>query len=211
MKVFKQTALLALLLLALGASAAFAQEGTTGGVKGKVRNSKGGALAGATITARLKGKDVKTSTSDAKGNFELTGLEPGVYNFVFEKSGYGAGVKYNVEVKSGSVVSLGDNLALMQDQGTLVLLNANVFNQDGRSITGAKVEVEKINADGSTKKIATGYTNVSGEFTLRQTDASAKFRITASFKGATGAKEVTVDSAGRYSVAITLNLSKDER
>lgn len=208
MKIFKQTAFFAL-LLAFSSILAFAQ-GETGGVKGKVRNAKGDGLAGATITARLKGQDVKSVKSDAKGNFEMTGLEPGVYNFVFEKAGYGAGVKYNVEVKRKSVVNLGDNLALMVDQGTLVLINASVFNQDGRSITGAKVEVERINADGSTKKVGSGYTNVSGEFTFRQPEGSAKIRVTATVKGVSGSKEIAVDSAGRYSTAITLNLPKDE-
>lgn len=208
MKIFKQTAVFAL-LFAFGALAAFAQT-TTGGAKGKVRNAKGSAISGATITARLKGKDVKSVTSDSKGNFELTGLEPGIYNFVFEKPGYGAGVKYNVEIKGGSVISLGDNLALMQDQGTLILINASVFNQDGRSITGARIEVERVNSDGSTRKIATGFTNVSGEFALRQTEGNATFRITATFKGVKGSKDIAIDSAGRYSTAITLSLPKEE-
>ena len=208
MKIFKHFAAFAL-LVAFSAVLGFAQASETGGVKGKVRNAKGDALAGATITARLNGKDVKSVKSDSKGNFELGGLTPGVYNFVFEKSGYGAGVKYNVQVKSRSVVSLGDNLALMQDQGTLVLLNANVFNQDGRSITGARVEVERIAADGATRKVATGFTNVSGEFTLRQPEGSAKYRVTATMKGVSASKEVAVDGAGRYSLAITLNLPKE--
>ena len=206
MKIFKQTAVV-LCVLALTALAALAQ---TGGVKGKVRNMKGGAIEGATVTARLKGQDVRSVKSDSKGNFQLTGLEPGVYNFVFEKQGYGAGVKYNVEIKSGSLVNLGDNLALAQDQGTVVILNASVFNQDGRSITGARVEVARINDDGSTKKIATGFTNVSGEFALRQPDAAGKFRLTAFFKGVSASKDITVDSAGRYSTAITLSLPKEE-
>jgi len=208
MKIFKQTAVFAL-LLALASIFAMGQE--TGGVKGKVRNAKGNGIEGATITARLKGQDVKSVKSDGKGNFEMTGLEPGVYNFVFEKSGYGAGVKYNVEVKRKSIISLGDNLALMQDQGTLVLINGSVYNQDGRSITGAKVEIERVNSDGSTKKAFTLYTSVSGEFTVRQPEGTAKFRVTATFKGASGSKEISVDSAGVYRLAITLNLPKDEK
>ncbi len=195
-------------MLVFSALASFAQ---TGGVKGNVRNAKGSAIEGAVVTARLKGQDVKSVKSNAKGNFEMTGLEPGVYNFVFEKAGYGAGVKYNVEVKSGSLISLGDNLALMQDQGTVVILNASVFNQDGRSITGARVQVEKINSDGSAKRIATGFTNVAGEFALRQPEETAKFRVTATFKGVSASKEISVDSAGRYSTAITLNLPKEEK
>jgi uncharacterized surface anchored protein len=207
MRIFKQTAVFAF-LLAFSALAAFAQS-ETGGVKGKVRNMKGGAIGGATITARLKGQDVKSVKSDAKGNFEMTGLEPGVYNFVFEKAGYGAGVKYNIEVKREKIISLGDNLALMQDQGTLVLINGSVYNQDGRSITGAKVEIERVNSDGSTKKAFTLYTSVSGEFTVRQPEGTAKFRVTATFKGVSAAKEISVDSAGVYRLAITLNLPKD--
>jgi hypothetical protein len=209
MKIFKHFALFAL-LLAFSAVLVFAQSGT-GGVKGKVRNAKGDGLPGATITARLNGKDIKSVNSDSKGGFELTGLEPGLYNFVFEKPGYGAGVKYSVEVKANNIRSLGDNLALMQDQGTLVLLNASVFNQDGRSVTGARIEVERIGADGATKKVATGFTNVSGEFTLRQPQGTAKYRITATLKGVSAAKEIAVDSAGRYSTAITLNLPKEEK
>jgi hypothetical protein len=207
MRIFKHIALFAFLLVFSGA-AALAQ--ATGGVKGKVRNAKGDGLGGATITARQKDADVKSIKSDAKGNFEMTGLEPGIYSFVIEKPGFAAGIKADVEVRKGKVISLGDNLALTQDQGTLVLLNANVFNQDGRSITGAKVEVEKINSDGSTKKIATGYTSVSGEFTLRQPDGTANYRVTATMKGISGTKEISVDGAGRYSVAITLTLPKQE-
>jgi len=208
MRIFKQTAAF-VFLLGFSSILAFAQSGT--GVKGKVRNAKGDGISGATITARLKGEDVKSVKSDAKGNFQLTGLEPGVYNFVFEKSGYGAGVKYNVEVKRNSIVSLGDNLALLQDQGTLVLINGSVYNQDGRSITGAKIEIERIESDGSTKKVGSSYTSVSGEFTFRQPEGTAKFRVTATMKGVSGAKEIAVDSAGIYRLAITLNIPKEKQ
>jgi len=207
MKIFKQTAIFAFLLTFLSI-AAFAQE--TGSVKGKVRNVKGDGISGATITARLNGKDLKTVKTDAKGNFEMSGLDSGVYNFVFEKSGYGAGVKYNVEIKKKATVNLGDNLVLMVDQGTLVLINGSVYNQDGRSITGAKIEIVRISSDGSTKKVGNGYTNVSGEFTFRQPEGTAKIRVTASLKGVSNSKEIDVDSAGIYRLAITLNLPKED-
>ena len=208
MKIFKRTAVFAFLLTFLSV-AAFAQ-GETGGAKGKVRSAKGDGISGATVTARLNGKDVKAVKTDAKGNFEMTGLQTGVYNFVIEKSGYGAGVKYNVEIKKKGTVNLGDNLVLMVDQGTLVLINGSVYNQDGRSITGAKIEIERISSDGSTKKVGNGFTNVSGEFTFRQPEGTAKIRVTASLKGVSNSKEIAVDSAGIYRLAITLNLPKEE-
>jgi hypothetical protein len=209
MKIFKNAAFFVLLLTFSSISALAQSE--TGGAKGKVRNVKGDGIGGAAITARLKNQDVKTVKTDEKGNFEMTGLQPGIYNFVFDKSGYGSGVKYNVEIKKKNTVNLGDRLILMVDQGTLVLINGSVYNQDGRSITGAKIEIEKVNSDGSFKKLGSGYTNISGEFTFRQPDSAAKFRITASLKGVTNSKEITVDSAGIYRLAITLNLPKEDK
>ncbi len=70
-----------------------------GGVKGKVRTTKGEGIAAATITARQQGEDIKSTTSDAKGNFVLENLKAGIYNLVFTKNGYSSGVMYNVEVK----------------------------------------------------------------------------------------------------------------
>jgi hypothetical protein len=157
----------------------------------------------------LNGEAVKTVKSDAKGNFEMSGLAPGVYNFVFEKSGYGAGIKYNVEVKSKKTEDLGDRLVLMVDRGTLVLIDGSVYNQDGRSVTGAKIQIERLNSDGSATKVGTGYTNYTGEFTFRQPDTTARFRITATLKGVSGSKEIQVEGAAVYRLAITLNLPKE--
>src|SRR5215212_10187838 len=100
---------------------AFAQ----GGIKGKVRNNKGNAITGATITARLNGKDVKTVRSDAKGTFTMQGLNSGTYNVVIDADGYAAGVKFGVEVKDGSMRDLGDRLILSVDQGTQVIIKGS--------------------------------------------------------------------------------------
>ncbi len=207
MKIFRNAAFV-VFLLAFSSVLVFAQE--TGSVKGKIRNLKGDGISGATVTARVETKDVKSVKSDAKGNFEMIGLAPGVYNFVFERSGYGLGVKYNVEIKKKSTVNLGDRLILMVDQGSLVLINGSVYNQDGRSLTGVKIEIERVNSDGSTKKLGSGYTNISGEFTFRQPEGAAKFRVTAALKGISESKEISVDSAGVYRLAITLQLPKED-
>ncbi len=79
-------------VFALSSLVAFAQE--TGGVKGKIRTMKGDGIAGASVAARLNGADVKSVKSDGDGRFVLDGLKPGVYNIVFDKSGYASGIKY---------------------------------------------------------------------------------------------------------------------
>lgn len=184
---------------------------STGGAKGKVRNLRGDSLSGATVTARLNGKDVATANTNGKGDFVITGLEPGVYNFVFDARGYATGIKYGVEVKSGKPRDLGGNLILMVDRGSRVVIQGSVFFKDGTSVTAAKVTVDKVNADGGTQRLGTGYTNMSGEFTFSQPEGRAKYRITATYKDSTVSKEIEVETAAIYRTAVSLDISRDQK
>lgn len=200
------------LIFALSCAAVFAQEtdGLTGGLKGKVRTTKGDGIAGATITARLNSEDVKSSTSDAKGNFVLEGLKAGNYNIVFDKNGYGSGVLYNVEIKKNKIRDLSERLVLSVDRGTQVIIKGSIFSPDGRSVGGAEIKIEKISSDGSVKKVGSAFSTYSGEFTFRFAEGAAKYRVTASMKDSTASKEIEVDSAAIYRLAITLE-TKNEK
>ena len=191
--------------ISLSVSFVFGQN--TGGVKGKVRTTKGESIAGVNITARQKGEDVKSAQTNQKGEFVLDGLKPGIYNLVFEKTGYSSGVLYNIEVKKNKTGNLNDRLVIAVDQGTQVILKGSVFNQDGRSVPGAKVEVERISGDGETRKMGSDTTSLSGEFTFRFPENAAKYRVTASANGAKASKEIEVENAAIYRLAITLNVS----
>jgi len=197
-----------ILFIALFVVSSISVTAQTGGLKGKIRNSKGSGIPSVTITARQDGKDIKTVKSDGKGNFVIQGLENGVYNLVFDSRGYSSSLLSNVEVKKNKLRELPDSLILSVDQGTLVIIRGSVFNQDGRSVTGAEVTIEKLNSDGSTRKMGSVYTNVSGEFTFRQPEGAAKFRLTAKLKDQTASKEVEVDSAAIYRLALNLTLEK---
>jgi hypothetical protein len=140
----------------------------------------------------------------------LSGLESGTYNIVFDARGYSTGVKYSVEVKPNQTVDLGDRLYLQTDQGTQVIVRGSVFYKDGTSVRETEVKVERVNPDGSTKKIGTIYTNMYGEFTFRQPEGAAKFRMTVKHKGETAAKEIAVDSAAVYRLAISLSTTRDK-
>ena len=198
---------IALIALVAFTATALAQ---SGGVKGKVKSNRGSGIPNATVTARQSGKDIKTVRADAKGSFQLTGLESGVYSLVFDADGFQSGLLQGVEVKGG-VRDLGDRLILFPDQGTQVIINGSVFYKEGVSLGGAKIEIERQNADGSWKKVTTMYTTIQGEFTFRQPEAAAKFRITAKYKGAEGSKEVEVNTAAIYRLAITLDISRTEK
>jgi 5-hydroxyisourate hydrolase-like protein (transthyretin family) len=196
--------LLFVLIAAVSCVSAFAQE--TGGIKGKVRTTRGDGISGVTISARQNGEDIKTITTDGGGKFVLENLKTGIYNIVFTKNGYSSGLKYDVEIRRGKIGDLGDRLILTVDQGTQVIIKGSVFNQDGRSLAGVEVKIERLAENGSAQKIGSVYTNVSGEFTFRQPEGAAKFRLTASAKSAAASKEVEVSSAAIYRLAITLSV-----
>ncbi|MDI1241971.1 MAG: carboxypeptidase-like regulatory domain-containing protein [bacterium] len=196
------------ILLALTSVSVLAQ---SGGVKGKVRANNGSGIANATVTARQFGKDIKTVRSDSKGVFQLAGLETGVYSLLFDADGYQSGLLQGVEVKGGNVRDLGERLILRPDQGNLIIVNGSIFYKEGTSLGGAKVEVELVNADGSTKRLTTLYTTIQGEFTYKRPEGAAKLRFKAKFKGAEGVKEVDVDTAAVYRFALTLDVSRTEK
>lgn len=188
-------------------ASAFGQ--STGGLKGKVRTQSGSGIAGATVIARQNGADLKTATANGKGEFVLDGLNSGVYNLVFDAKGYSSGVLYNVEVKKNKVNDLGERLILSRDQGSMVIVKGSIFFKDGTSVIGAKVDIERINSDGSVKKLGSGSTNISGEFTYRQTEGAAKLRITAYYNKASGSKEIDVSEPAIYRLAISLDINRD--
>jgi hypothetical protein len=194
--------------LALSMSAA-AQN--TGGVKGKVRNMSGAGIRGATVTARQNSQDLSSARSNDKGEFQLTGLTAGTYNIVFDAKGYSTGIKYSVDVKSGKTVDLGDRLIMQVDRGTQVIVKGSVFFKDGTSVTAAKVLVEEVGSDGSTRKIGTINTNIFGEFEFRRPEGATKYRMTASYRDAKATKELEVDSAAVYRLAISLDIARQQK
>src|SRR5690242_15063623 len=178
----------------------FVSAQTSGGFKGKVRTTSGSGISGATVTARRNGADVKTVKADSKGIFFLDGLESGRYNLAFDAPGYSSGVLYNVEVQKKKIADLGERLILTRDRGEQFVVRGSVFFKEGHSVTGAKIEIEKVNADGTTKKLGTGYTDVSGEFSFSTWDAT-KLRITATYKGVSGMKELELADPAIYRLA----------
>ena len=187
----------------------FAQ--STGGVKGKVRNLRGDGVPGAKVAARQNHTDIKTVTANNKGDFLLEGLEPGMYDFAIDAQGYGLGVMYRVKVKKGEIRDMGSHLMLSPDRGSQVFVRGIIFYRNKTSIDGAKVDLLAVNSDGSTRKIASGFTNELGEFGFVQPQGTKKYRVRASFKGVTGEKDVEIDMPAIYRVTIALELDRETK
>ncbi len=188
--------------------AAFAQ---SGGVKGKVRvesNDKG--LGGVEITAEQEGKVLKTASSAANGDFYIQGLADGIYTLTFDKDGYSkSGLRF--EVKKGKITDLSNRrLGMRVDQGTMVIVQGTVFDQDGFSLPGARVAIERLTSGNVWEKIKAIYSSEDGEFLFRfPSNTPTTYRVTVSYKDTPPqTKERPTDFAGIYRLAFNLPVKR---
>jgi hypothetical protein len=192
------------LVLLLSCGLAAAQDKSTGALKGKVRVETGNP-SGVAVIVRQGDQEVTRGQTDKNGEFLVQRLIPGVYGVTLRKSGLSVGTIENVEVKAGKTRSLGDRLVLTVDEGSIAFLRGSVFDEGGRSVPGARIELAKIQEDGSAKKIDGRVTNETGSFVFRLAPDSAKFRVTAiGSSGNPVSQDVEIDGAAVYRIALTL-------
>jgi len=194
-----------ILLLLLALSGAAQQSRTTGSIKGKVKTESGASAEGVRVSARQGEQELAGATTNRKGQFEIAGLAPGRYSLTFRKPGLSVAEIKDFEVVAGKARSLGGDLVLPVDEGSLVFVKGSVFNEAGRSLAGARVELARIEADGTIKKIDGRVSNESGAFAFRLPIATARYRVTAKMDGmAAASKDVEVEGAAVYRVALSL-------
>src|SRR5262244_2756764 len=96
---------LALICAALPAPAFAQAGGATAEIKGKITDSAGAVVAGATVTATDAGKGIsRATTSDEKGEYRLLSLPPGNYQLKVEARGFTAQAQNGVEVTVGQTM-----------------------------------------------------------------------------------------------------------
>ena len=196
---------IALVLIILGVGGIlFAQQPGTGTIKGKVRVDSGSA-SGVTVTAGQGDKNVSQVETNRKGDFSFNNLQPGIYSLTFRKPGLALGKLENVEVKAGKVNELGGGLKMHVDEGSIAFIEGSVFSPEGRIVPGARVDIVKLGADGSAKKVNSDISNGDGMFSFRLSPALATYRVTAKVGGAEPvSKEVKVDGASVYRIALNI-------
>jgi Carboxypeptidase regulatory-like domain len=211
-KFFLTAFALSLSLFVAGAATAGAQKKqknqtpTTGGVSGRVRVDSGASASGVSVKVRRGDEEVAQTTTNAKGEFEVQGLAPGSYGLTFRKAGLQVGKMEDVNVRAGKTVSLKDRLFLPIDEGALALLRGSVFTVNGTSFVGARVELARVEPDGSLKKLDAHVSNSTGSFGFKLPPDRARYRLTVKADGAQPAiEDVDVDGPAIYRVAVTLN------
>ncbi len=182
-----------------------AAQPTTGGIKGRVRVGGNNTPADVGVTIRQGDREVAHLSTDAKGEFEVGNLEPGVYGLTLRKPGLQTGRMEDLKVSAGKVVNLKDRLYLAVDEGSIAFLKGSVFDRDGRSLRGVRIEVVLVRPDGTEKKVNSAVTNTLGAFSFRLPPAVARYRVTAKADGmAATTKDVEIEGASIHRVAIEL-------
>jgi hypothetical protein len=200
MKLQKTLLVMAALLLS---TSVLAQD-RTGGVKGKVR-VEAGTPSGVAVAVRQGDIEIARGLTAKNGDFELTGLKPGRYGLTFKKSGLSVGTIEGVEIKAGKSKSLGDRLILTIDEGSIAFIRGSVFDEGDRSLPNVKIELARVEADGTLKKIDSRVSNEIGAFVFRLTPEVRKYRITAKPpRGEEVTKDVDVDGPAVYRIAISI-------
>ena len=202
---FNKTAVaLVLMIIVTGVALGQEKDKSLGAIKGKIRVETG-TPSGVTVVVR-RGETEVTRVQTAKGgDFIVSRLTPGTYGLTFRKPGLSIGTIEEVEVKAGKTRSLGDRLVLTIDEGSIAFLSGAVFAADGRSVPNAKVELARILADGTTKKVDGRVTTETGSFKFRLSPDAAKYRVSVKTDGAEPvSKDVDIDGAAVYRVALNL-------
>jgi hypothetical protein len=190
-------------LAAVGAAQKGARP-TTGSIKGKVKVDSGHTAGGVRVSVQRGEEEIAHADTDAKGNYEFSGLAPGVYAMTFRKAGLKTAQHREVEVRAGKVKSLGDKIFLPVDEGAIAFVRGSVFDEGGRSVSGARVEIALVTADGAARKVDGRVTNEAGAFSFRLAPKAARYRVTAKANGREAAKDVEVEGAMVYRVALSL-------
>ncbi len=178
---------------------------TTGSVRGHVKVAQGASPSGVEVTVQRGDDEVARARTDAKGEFEVQGLAPGSYGLTLRKAGLQVGRLDGVEVRAGKTVTLKEGLYLPVDEGSIAFIRGSVFSSSGRSFNGVKVELARVESDGSLKKLDGRVTTESGSFSFRLTPETARYRVTARADGMTPvSKDVEVEGAMVYRVALSL-------
>ena len=192
-----------LFLIILLPGGVFAQDRSTGGIKGKVRVETG-TPGGVAVIVRQGEREVARGVTDKNGEFAVSRLTPGRYGVTFRKPGLSVGTIEDVEIKAGKTRSL-NNLVLGIDEGSIAFIKGSVFNQDDRSVPNVRIELARIESDGNARKIDGRVTNEIGSFVFRLTPEVAKYRVTAKpDKGDPVSKDIEIDGAAVYRVALSV-------
>lgn len=137
-------ALLLVLLASLAPRAVVAQT-ITAVVQGRVLDSSGAGVPGATITARNTETGARrTTTSDAEGHYRLAALQVGIYDITAELSGLGAQNRPGIVLRIGQEATIDFTMAVSGLKETVTVRGEAPIVETTRSALGGTITTQQI-------------------------------------------------------------------
>jgi len=136
----------------LAPAPAFAAESTTGVIIGTITTAAGAPIAGARIAAASP-SGTYTTTSDARGRYQILGVSPDTYAISVEATGYAAALETGVAVLPNSTRT--DTVTLSMQLRTIATVTArgNAFDlgstSDSFTVTGSSARARSPIANGA--------------------------------------------------------------
>jgi len=103
-----------------------------GSVEGVVKDAQGGAVVGATVTAKHLNGASSTAVTDATGAYRFVTLAPGRYELTAALSGFAPSKVANVDLRLGQVLSI--NLTLSPGGVTETVQVVGVLEQEAQLV-----------------------------------------------------------------------------
>jgi len=176
--------LIGLALLAVFATAAFAQE-TSGNIRGTVKDPNGAAVPNASVTATNAQRSF-TSNTDSQGSYEFVQLPPGIYTISVSAPGFGDIKRENVSLELGRTLQVNIDLAVAGSTANVnVIANEEPLVDVSSTKTATNVTQQKIDLLPKTLRFDSVITQAPG---ARSEPKSAGYQI----DGASGSENVFV-------------------
>src|SRR5678816_3947112 len=116
-----------------------------GSLTGTVKDPKGAAVTGVTVSARNVGTGaVRDTTSDADGNYQLSSLQPGVYSVTFSYSSFKTRIQENVMVDANATRRVDADLEVADVKETVVVTSEVAPLQTDRADVNTQLQATQI-------------------------------------------------------------------
>ena len=152
--------LCAVLALALGAGTAYAQGSTTSTISGRVVDSSGGVLPGATVTAKHIATNTQASTvSNSEGVFNLPGLLLGTYEVSVALEGFKTMVIKDVVITAGQGADVAAKLEVGGISETVTVASSSEIIQTQSTTISSTINTNQITKLPLTSRSAMDFVN----------------------------------------------------
>lgn len=136
---------LAVAAIGLGLAAPARSQSTAATVSGTVLDQQRSALPGATVTLRnLDTGQLRTTTADATGNYQVVGVPPGRYELVAELSGFTRSIQSDLVLRIAQEAILNPVLRLAALQESVTVTAETPIVETTKSSLGTTITTQKI-------------------------------------------------------------------